>query len=115
MEPEEAIKIKHALPRNGDAGAHVVIRLLAMRDHNVQSVSSAALEEHDQALCARSSSLSGIHRACKKTWHHAGANNGQSAILQKNSASDRHGVAPRALALGYWPLALSFWPLALTA
>src|ERR1044071_1439373 len=90
MEPEETIQINHALPRDGDAGPHAVIRLLTVRHHDVQPVGGAALEEDNQALLARSSGFGGIHRAREKTWNHAGADDGQRAVLQKNSASDRH-------------------------
>ena len=40
-------------PRNGDGGAQIVVRLLAVRHHDVQSVGGAALENGDQNLLAR--------------------------------------------------------------
>src|ERR1051325_10066301 len=95
MQAKKAVKINHTLPRDGDAGAHVVIRLLAVRNDNIQPISGAALEEHDQPFCARSSGLSGIHRARKKAWNHAGAHNGQRAVLEENSAGNRHQIAPK--------------------
>src|SRR4051794_33143570 len=97
MQPKEAIQIEHALPRDGDAGAHVVIRLLAVRDYDIQSVGRAALKENDQALRARSRRFSGIHRARKKTGNYAGAHNGQRAVLQENSTSNGHALTPPGL------------------
>ena len=63
MQSEEAVKIDHALPRDGDAGAHVVIRLLAMRHNDVQAVGGAALEEYDQALLPLEQRVSAAYTA----------------------------------------------------
>src|ERR1700704_6072741 len=95
MQPKEAVKINHTLlsvarTRNSNAGTHAVISLLTVRHHDVQSVGGAALEQDDQALLPRRCGFSGINRSRQKAGNNAGANNGQRAILQKNSASDRH-------------------------
>jgi hypothetical protein len=95
MQPKETLKVKHALPRDGDAGTHVVIRLLTVWHNDVQSIGGASLKENDQALCARSSSFRSINSACEKAGNHAGANDGQRAIFQENSASNRHKIAPK--------------------
>src|SRR6478736_212379 len=113
VQPEETIQINHALPRDGDAWPHAVICLLAMRNNDVQPVSGAALEEDDQALLTRSDGIRGVHRAREKTRNHAGADNGQRAVLQEYSACDRHALLLRLLAIGFWLLAIGFWLLAL--
>jgi hypothetical protein len=95
VQSEEAIQVDDALlpvarTRNGDAGAHAVIGLLAVRHHDVEAVCCAALEEDDQAFLARGCGLRGVNSARKEAGNDAGAHDGQRTVLQKNSASDRH-------------------------
>src|SRR6516164_3882658 len=104
MQPEEAIEIDHAVTAvfgtgNGDAGTHVVVRLLGVRDNDVEPVGSAALEQYDQALAAKPGARAAAGRLCgvdcagEKAGNHAGADNGQRSILQEDSASNRHGYS----------------------
>src|SRR5882724_381304 len=103
MQSKEAIKVKHALARDGDAGPHVVIRLLTVRYNNVQTVGGAALKENNQAIPARSRGFRGVYRARKKAGNHAGADNGQHAVLQKNSASNGHALSLSAVEIPVSP------------
>ena len=50
MQAEEAVEIDHRIARNIDAGPHGVITLLAVRHHDIQSISRAALENDDKRL-----------------------------------------------------------------
>jgi hypothetical protein len=72
-----------------------------VRHNDVQSVSRASLEKNDKTLCTRSGGFRGIHRARKKAWNHAGADDSQRTVLQKNSASNRHLPLLKLLALGF--------------
>ena len=59
MQSKEPIKVNGAFLAvarawNGDAGTHGVISLLTMRNHNIQPVSRAALEEYDEPFLAGS-------------------------------------------------------------
>ena len=53
MQPEEAVEIDHRVARNIDGRPHGVICLLAMRDHNIQSIGRAALEDDHQSLVSQ--------------------------------------------------------------
>jgi len=55
MQTKESIQINNSISRNADSGPERVIRGLAVRHNDVQSVSRAALEDDNQALgsCAR--------------------------------------------------------------
>src|SRR5437764_15478778 len=100
MQAKETIQIDSALAapwtRNRDAGAHGIVSLLAMRNHNVQSIGCSALKQHHQTLFPRShtSSLRRVDRAGQKAGNYAGSHYGQSAALQKYSASNRHTLSP---------------------
>src|SRR5581483_3279198 len=52
MESEEAIEIDDAIARNRDRRPRRVVRLLAVRHHDVQSVDGAALEDRDENLAS---------------------------------------------------------------
>src|SRR6185312_529326 len=99
MQAKEAVEIDDRLGSvartwNGDARAHSVIRLLAMRHHDVQPIGRTTLKEHNKTFIARAGSrFRGINCARKKAGNNTGSNKSQRAILQKNSASDRHGIS----------------------
>src|SRR6185437_7824373 len=96
MQAKEAVEIDDRLGSvartwNGDAGAQSVIRLLAMRHHDVQPISRTALKEHNKTFIARAGSrFRRINCTRKKAGNNTGSNKSQSAILQKNSASYGH-------------------------
>ena len=52
METEESVQVDHFLARNIDAGAHRIVLRFAMRDHNIQTIGGAALENDNQPLVA---------------------------------------------------------------
>ncbi len=53
MQAKESIQVNDAVPRNSDAGPHLVIGGFSVRDDDVQSVSGAALKDHYKPLVAR--------------------------------------------------------------
>src|SRR5215472_10509519 len=105
MQPEEAVQVYDAVaaptgPGNGDARAHAVISLLAVRHNDVEPVGGAALEQNHQALAAGAGSgsarggLGSVDRARQKTRYDACAHDSQRPVSQENSACDGHDVAP---------------------
>src|SRR4051812_4472420 len=61
MQSEEAVeidrrKLRAGGTRNGNRRTHSVVRLLTVRHYEVQTIGSAALEQHDQAFLARACS-----------------------------------------------------------
>src|ERR1700688_1772161 len=92
MQAKESIKIKHVSTRNADAGPHGVILRLGMRHHNIQAVSRAPLENHDQPLVARGSLRRAPCSPSEKAWHRRGADHGERAVAKKNSTSNGHKV-----------------------
>src|SRR6185312_8228830 len=96
MQAKEAVEIDDRLGSvartwNGDARAHSVIRLLAMRHHDVQPIRRTALKEHNKTFIARAGSrFCRINCTRKKAGNNTGSNKSQRAILQKNSASYGH-------------------------
>ena len=67
MEAEESIEIDNLILRNGDAGAHGVVILLAIGDDDIEAVGGAALKDDDQAAVGSGRSLchDGAH---EETW-----------------------------------------------
>ena len=53
MQPEEAVQIKHCVARDIDRRPHGVISRLAVRNHDIQTVGRAPLEDDHQPLVAR--------------------------------------------------------------
>src|SRR5580700_853699 len=94
MQPEKSIKIEHSLARNIDARPHGVILRFAIRHHNIQTISRAALEDNDQPLgaCTRLGRTHGS--ASQKARHRRRANHGKRAVAKKNSTSNGHKTAP---------------------
>src|SRR6185437_3591873 len=96
MQAKEAVEIDDRLSSvartwNGDARAHSVIGLLAMRHHDVQPIRRTALKEHNKTVIARADSrFRRINCARKKAGNNTGSNKSQRAILQKNSTSYGH-------------------------
>src|ERR1022692_1096372 len=93
MQPKESIKIEHSLARNVDARPHGVILRLGMRNHDVQTVGRAALEDHNQPLVARTRLSRTPCGASKKTWHRRGADDSESAVTKKDATSNGHKVS----------------------
>jgi hypothetical protein len=89
MESEEAVKIDNLVLRDGDCGAHGVVILFAVRDHNVQTVGRAALEDDNQPLTGSAGGLS-HDRANQETGDGRGARYGKRSFVQKESPIDLH-------------------------
>ena len=53
MQSEEAVEINYRVARNIDRRPHGVICRLAMRDHDIQSVGRAPLEDDHEPLVSR--------------------------------------------------------------
>src|SRR5580693_5536317 len=98
MQAEEAVKIEHGLARNVDAGPHRVILRLAIRHHNIQTVGRPTLEDHHQALGARTR-LSRTHcGASKKTRHGRRPDDRKRTVAKKNPTCNGHKNSSQLLA-----------------
>src|SRR5262249_44246543 len=95
MQAEESIKVDHVLPRDGNRKPHAVVGALTVRDHDVKTVSGAALEQHHQPFPAQGCAVSSVDHARQKAENRAGADDGQCAVLQKNSSYDRHSASSK--------------------
>src|SRR5580692_8646751 len=76
MEAEESVEIDNLIARNGDAGAHGVVVLLAVGHHDVEAIGRSALKDDDEAAAwagRRNGCCFGHHRANKKAWDGRGA------------------------------------------
>src|SRR6267378_8183011 len=85
MEAEESVEVNHRVARDIDRRPHGVISLLAMRDHDIQTISRASLENDHQPLVTRVSFDGGVSRACKKRGDRSRAHNRQGTIAKKHS------------------------------
>src|SRR5580700_4213442 len=90
MQAEETVEVEDILARDVDGGAHIVIRPLAMRHHDVQPVGSAALKDDNQAFGPCSRLRRTIRCARQKTRDCGGADNSQSAVAKKYATCDGH-------------------------
>src|SRR5271165_35741 len=92
MQTEEAIEVNHLLPGNIDAGPHRVIRLFAMRHHDVQAVGCTALKDYHQPSVVGA----GFSRApcCSRQEgrDRRGADYGHRAALQECPSCNAHGL-----------------------
>src|SRR5260370_34641346 len=92
MQSEEAVQIDDAVsatawPGNGNARAHVVVRLLGVRHNDVEPVGGATLEQHHQALTAATCRrLRSVDRARQETRNNAGTHDRQRAVPKEYSA-----------------------------
>src|SRR5262249_20132195 len=92
MKPEEAIQIKHRRSRNIDRRTHRVVRRLAMRYYNVQSVGRAALKDDHYPFAARAQVRCAECRSREKRWNGSGTYHRQSIVADKNPACYRHEI-----------------------
>ena len=94
MQAEESVKIEHGLARNINARPHGVILLLAVRHHDVQTVSRAALKNYDQPLGA-DARLSRAHGGTSKEARHCcGSDDGKRAVAKKDATRNSHKGFP---------------------
>ena len=68
---------------HGDGGPQVVVGLLAVRHHDVQTIGRAALEDGHQNLLARRGRVRGIERALQPQRRRARPHHGQRRIAKK--------------------------------
>ena len=73
-------------PRDGDRRAKIVIAPLAVRDHDVQAIGRAALEDRDQHFLARALLVAGEGGALQPERRGAHAGHRDRGIAKKNSA-----------------------------
>src|SRR5580692_6317259 len=95
MEAEESVEVEDLILRNGNAGTHLVIVLLAIRDDDVEPVGCAALEDHDKPLigCRHEPGSSlGQDRAYQEAGNGSGAGYGERAVSQEESTIGLHGA-----------------------
>jgi hypothetical protein len=90
VQSEKSIEINDRIARNIDGWPHRIICLLGVRDHDVQSVSSAALEDHDQPLVLDAEGLGSIGGTSKKSGNSRCADYRDSTIAKKYATSDWH-------------------------
>ena len=67
MQSEEAVEVNHRVARNIDRRPHGVVGRLAVRDHDIQSVRRAALEDDHQPLVARAGFDGRVSRASQES------------------------------------------------
>src|SRR4029079_8767204 len=92
MQPEKAVEVdgrvgRCARFRDRQGGPRLVVRALAVRHDHVQTIYCTALEDGDQHFASR---VGRGHRSRQKRWREAEADEGESAVLQKD-ASRNHG------------------------
>jgi len=65
VKAEKSIKVENVVVRNGDAGAHRIVILLAIGNDNIEPVGGAALEDDNEPASRRRRGIR-QHRANKK-------------------------------------------------
>src|SRR5579871_1821497 len=98
MQAEETIEIDNCVlrigggrTRNRNRGPHGVVARFTVRNHDIQAISRATLEDSDQDLLSPCRSVGCVECALKPQWSGAHADHGQACISQKNSAR-RHTI-----------------------
>ena len=86
MEAEEAVEIENLVLRDGDAGAHGVVVLLAVGHDDVEAVGGAALEDDDKAAAGVAGGGFGHDRADEEAGDGGGARDGERAFVEEESA-----------------------------
>src|SRR5439155_121947 len=101
MQPEKTIEIDRRIlriadrwPRNRDGGPHLVIALLAVRHHDIQTVGCAALEDGHENLAAPARSIARIEGALEPDGSRSYADHGQPGIAKKNAARQHDSLPP---------------------
>src|ERR1700677_2335123 len=91
MKAEEPVEVENRILRNGDAGTHFVVVLLAVRHDNVESVGCSSLEDdHEPLAWCETGCCLGQNRADQKTWDGRCTGNGVRAIAQEKSTVGLH-------------------------
>ena len=88
MQTEESVEIDDLLLRDGNAGAHGVVVLLAIGHDDVETVSGAALKDDDEA--ARRSSRLSENGAHEEAGDGGGAGKGERAFVEEEPPVDIH-------------------------
>ena len=103
MKTEKSIEIDDRVARDVDGRTHGVVSRLAVRDHDVQAVGRAPLEDDHQAFVARAAVDCRKCRASQEPGDSSRADHRESTVAKKYSASDGH--TKPLLASSYWLLA----------
>src|SRR5271157_5929894 len=96
MQTEDTVEVDRCIratgTRNIDSGTHLVIRILTVRDDDVQSISSAALKEDDETLASAGGCVCGLreYSAGQERGDDAGPHHGHGAALHECSAGNGH-------------------------
>src|SRR6266576_4168510 len=90
VQSEKAVKLEYLVPRNVDAGTHRVIRPLAVRYDDIQSVRCASLEDHDHALRLVTTVDGTVSSPSQEAWNRSSANGRQGAVTKKYASCDGH-------------------------
>jgi hypothetical protein len=90
VQSEKAVEVEHRFLRNIDGWPHSVVAGLAVGHNDVEAVSRAALEDHDQALGANAGIGRAQGRAREKARQRGRADYSQRAVAKKNASSDGH-------------------------
>src|SRR6266581_924865 len=90
MQAEEAVEVECRFFRNVDCRSRAVVRSLAVRHDDVETVRRAALEEDDQALRPRARIGGAIGGSRQKTRQWRCADRGQGAVAEEHSAGNGH-------------------------
>src|SRR4051795_3172281 len=85
MQSERTVEINHRITRNIDGWPHRIIGRLTMRDHNIQSVRRAALEDHHQPLVTDCGLSRRVRGASQKCWQHPCTYYSECPVAKKDS------------------------------
>src|SRR6266481_8726790 len=90
MQAKESVEVEHRFLRNINRRTRDVVGSFAVGHDNIQTVRSAALEEHDQTLRLRAWIGSSISGPRQKGRQRRCAHHGEGAVTKENSAGDGH-------------------------
>ena len=89
MQPEEPVKIDHRIAWNVDGRSHRVVRLLPVRNHDIQPIRRPALKNHNQTLVPSPSS-SPERCTGQEAGNRGRTHNRQRAIPKKDASCNGH-------------------------
>src|SRR5437868_3090220 len=100
METEEAVQIDDGVAWDVDGWSHRIVSLLAVRNHDVETVSRATLENDDEAFVARAGLDRGVSGAGQERRDRSRADDCEGTVPKEYSASDGHRDSSWLLAKG---------------
>src|SRR5258708_35664970 len=90
MHAEEPVEIQNVPARNVNAGPQGVIPCFGVRHHDIETVGSAPLEDANQTFRTIRGNGHTPRSPGEESWHCRRADDGQSAVAQKNTTSESH-------------------------